>query len=379
MTKMNNDKLEGLPDDSQLGSHNAAADGATAEQARPGSDEPRKLSLPHKIVVCQHVAELIRARLPIVGELSSRVEGQTLDSASAVRSVDADLAAGLSLQDALAGDASRDARSLSACIQAGVQANRLDQSLEAWSEMHLALDRARKSLRSAMLYPVLLMLIMLISLSYLIWQSMPVYAATFQMLSPTLPLWLTIALWVRKWLALFMIAALLLTMLPLVWWFRRRKQLDAHGCSKSKTQRLYSDALAAEVARLSLIAQSPLQRTIELSVQATGANQAAVDAAFGQVQTQQLVPVLSRETSLILGGLHAGVVDRKQAIEHLGDVHNVLNRQADATARRDTNWFPMLVAIAVGCVTLLVYVGLIYGPWILLLRRIVEPPEMALP
>ena len=104
---------------------------------------PIRLQLSERLALCQQVARLARARLPISGELSKQMQSskKLRQSASAL---DEQLQSGKSLTQALVTDDSRDSRILAACIQAGEISGRLDRTLEAWTSMHMANSRSTR-------------------------------------------------------------------------------------------------------------------------------------------------------------------------------------------------------------------------------------------
>lgn len=330
------------------------------------------LTLPEQLAACQQVAQLVRSKLPLAGELT-RFANQASSAAKAVRSVDEQLTSGRSLTDALAGEPSRDSRVLAACIEVGEQSGCLAQTLEAWTEYHLACSRYARTLRGALLYPVLLIIVMLCSIGFVVWRLIPEYQLTYAQFDAQLPTWLNALTTIREQLGWLLVGLVLAAVVPLLWWARRRRSFDRWGQPRERAARAQSQALATELLQIGVGAGVPLSRLIPYSVQASGGERAAGEQALACLQQQQPIPRLCRETTLLMASLHGGLISAKETAEHLNEVANFLRQQADDSAASAARWLPMLVALVVGGLTLLTYVCLIYLPWILLLQKIATP------
>ncbi len=331
------------------------------------------LTLAQQLALCQQVARLVRGKLPIAGELSRLIDQESGLSSAAARTVDEQLASGKPLAAVIAGDPSRSSRMLSACIEVGEQAGKLEQTLEAWTELHLACSRYSKSLRAALVYPALLIVVTLLSLGYIIWQLIPEYRATYAQFDADLPVWLEWLIGIREQLGFLLVGLLLVAVAPLVGWYWRRRSFDARGLPRDVPQRLRVQVLSAEVLKSGIDGGLPLTRLVPLSVQGSGGDAAAVDRALPLVQNQKLVPQWARESSMLISSLHAGLLSAEETSRHLSHVADTLRQQADDRAASSARWLPMLVALTIGGLTIVTYVFLIYLPWILLLMRIVEP------
>lgn len=332
----------------------------------------RQLSLEQQLSICRQVARLVRAKLPIAGHLGRAPAGDN-SSDSAAQMVDEQVAQGQSLATALAADDSRDSRILAACIAAGEASDALDSSLERWAGMHLANHRMRSAMRSAIFYPCLLIAATITSLSFLTWSLIPEYVATYTMFGRPIPFWLEAAVWVREHLALFVVASVLLSFLPLAYFFWRRRQHDAQGLPIDASRRMRLHALASEGAADMLSAKVPLKQVVGITVRTYGASQSQVDQAFASLQKQQHVVPIANETSLLLCSLHAGLMASDEVVENLHAVAKHFQQGADLAASRNARWIPAIVALSVGCIAVLTYSCLLYWPWIYLLQTIVRP------
>ena len=156
------------------------------------------LNIEQQILLCHQVAQLVRAKLPLIGELSRTARQLAPHIASPALEVEQQLASGKSLSMALAGDSSRNSQILSACIEAGERANVLDKTLQLWASMHIDNARSSKDLRTAMIYPALLIVVTLVSLSFVIWKIIPDYRSTYELFSHDMPSWLEAIVTVRE-------------------------------------------------------------------------------------------------------------------------------------------------------------------------------------
>ena len=330
------------------------------------------LTLPEQLAICQQVARLVRSQLPLPGELA-RSANQTSGAGRAARSVDEQLTAGKSLTDALAGESSRDSRVLAACIEVGEQCGCLAQTLEAWTEYHLACRRYARNLRGALLYPVLLLIVMLCSIGFVVWRLIPEYRLTYALFDAQLPSWLNALVTIRERMGWLLVGLMLASVVPLLLWSSRRSSFDRWGQPRERAARAQTHALATKLLHIGVGAGVPLSQLIPCSVQASGGARSASDQALTSLQQQQPIPQLCRESSLLMASLHGGLISAKEAAEHLGEIVRFLRQQADDSAASAARWLPMLVALVVGGLTLLTYVCLIYLPWILLLQKIATP------
>ncbi len=330
------------------------------------------LSLAEQLALCQQVSRLVRSKLPIAGELS-RLAVETAENQVAVAvEVDEQLASGKSLSESIASDASRNSQMLSACISVGEKSGKLDQTLEAWTEMHLACARYSKTLRAALVYPTLLIAVTLVSLGYVIWQLIPEYRAAYAQFQADLPTWLVWLVWIREQLGFLLFGLLLLAMAPLVGWYWRRQSYDPSGLPRDVPRRLRAQVLSTEIVKCGIDGGLPLTQLVPWSVQASGGGVSAAEHSFDLVRQQKRVPQMARETSMLVASLYAGLLTPTETTQHLSQVADALRQQADDRATSAARWLPMLVALTVGGLTILTYVFLVYLPWVLLLLRIVE-------
>lgn len=329
-------------------------------------------NIEQQVLLCQQVARLARAKLPLIGELARSTRHLSPRVADSAEAVEAQVAAGQSLSSALAGGNSRDARILAACIEAGERSNSLDQTLELWAGMHIANSKSSKTMRAALVYPLLLIAVTLLSLGVVIWKIIPEYRSTYVMFHHEMPRWLTAIVWVREQLGPLMILLLTLMLLPLAIWWWRRRSFDARGMPREPVRRQRLEAFASNIAGYTLTGSLPLSEVVSLSTRVMGAQAGDTEQSFERLRHQQPIVPLPRETSMLLASLHAGLIDRNETVKQLHAVAMHLRQSADVIATRQARWLPMMIALVVGGLTILTYVFLIYLPWIVLMTKIVE-------
>ncbi len=337
----------------------------------------RELSLEDRLAVCEQVARLVKAQLPIAGELSKIANGMSGSSAELAKSVDSELAQGKQLSDILAGDASSESRVLAACITAGEASDCLDHALHCWSSMHLANQRATQRLRSAMVYPTALIFITVASLVYVIWSLIPEYRVTYALFDQDLPAWLSAIVWLRDRVGFVLLAIVLLASLIAALWTWRKQRNKTHSTSHGSAADLRLQALASEVAAMMLKAQVALNRTSHTSAAAAGGTEEEIENAFEKIRNQKPAHPLNRESSMLMSALHAGLIPVAEVAQELLHLASHFRESADIESARRARWLPMLVALCVGTVTILTYACLIYLPWIWLLQKIVSPEVSA--
>ena len=338
-------------------------------------------SLAQQLQLSREVARLVRARQPLEKALAelARASGGSLGRAA--EAVGERLAAGESLAQSLAPGSSRGARMLAATIDIGQSAGRLDVALESWTSLHASLSGLRQRLFAASVYPALLMIVAVVSLTTTAWQLIPHYERAFAVFSDRPPMWLGAIAWINRYLG-YCVALFLLAMLmpPVVWWWRRRG-VTALGVYREESSRCY---LQSHVARLAVLALHPgrpvsdLVQTLERAAgrpSAAGGERDGVSPSPPAPNEEAAQQLLGRETMMTLAALEGGIVEPDQCQALLDGIAVQTKRQGDAQAQRTARWLPMFVALIVGAAVATTYVALIYGPWLMLFQQIVDPTE----
>jgi type II secretory pathway component PulF len=333
----------------------------------------RKLTLHQQVALCQHIAQLVRAKLPLVDQMLPVGQGQSSAAYQAGLSVQNSLNQGKSLQAALVQDGSTDSRILSACLEVGQASNCLDQTLESWVAMHLANLRAQSALRTALIYPSLLIVIAFVAIGWTAWYLIPEIQSAYVQYNAQPPFWLRAVFWLRDNYGLTALVSCVLVAAPLLYWRRRLTRLDRYGVPKYSARRFRLQSLATELAGLQLVAGRPLAESLPLCLSAMGSHEDQSEKAFQNLRLHRTLASMPIETTMVLASLHCGIVTRDQAVAHCRQISHRLNEQANLTDSQECRWMPVLVALIIGAVTLLTYGLLVYLPWISLMTRIGDP------
>lgn len=331
-----------------------------------------KSDLQNKMAVCQRIASLVRAKLPIAGELAKPHRSMTASASALAESVDQEIQQGKSLVAALASESDPNSRILAACIEGGEKSGAIDHTLQSWTGIHIAGSRARKTFTVALLYPVLLIMTTLVSLSFVAWKLIPQYELTYATFEQALPGWLQAIVWLRNQFWLLTIGLAVLMLLPLLIWRFSSQRRAGNGLARDHAAQERIQWLTADLAATMLKAERPLNEIAPLITQAAGGDKQAVESAFANLQSQKGLAPVARETSTLLSALFSGVLSPKETVQNLQDVADHFAQSAEQYDAKQARWIPMFVAIVVGIITVASYTFLIYMPWIWLMREIVE-------
>ena len=335
-----------------------------------------KLTLKQQILLCQQIARLTRTNLPLQEQLAqaSSVQGSPSEVLQASQHVQGRLMRGMSLKDALVNDDSTDSRILSACLEVGQASNCLDHALESWTSMHIAGDRARKSLQTAMLYPLALIAISWIAVGWTAWNLIPEIRAAYMQYHTQPPVWLKLIFLARDHFMWTVLVSMVMVFGPLLYWRWIRVRVDEYGVPRTSAMRFRLQSLATQLAGLQLKAERPLSESLPLCLAAMGTVKQKCQEAFQNLRLHRSLASMPPETTMVLASLHCGIISRDQAAEHCLQISLRLSEQADLHDQLDSRWLPVLTALLVGGVTLATYGLLVYVPWVYLMVRIGSTP-----
>lgn len=224
-----------------------------------------------------------------------------------------------------------------------------------------------------MVYPMVLIVIMFISISLTAWNLIPEIQATYALFQHETPNWLLMLATLREHFFWLILAMCLATLLPIAVWFWRRGSVDSTGLPRLPEKRLRLQSLASRLASIQIAGSLPLSEVVPRCLTAMGVDQTKSTQAFEDLQARRTLEPLPVETSMLLGSLHGGIIDRDRAIELLDVVSDQFEYQAEVAGGRDARWLPALVAVIVFVVTVATYGLLVYLPWIQLMHRIGQP------
>lgn len=334
-------------------------------------------SIENQLALCQAVAQLVRARLPIAQGLESLSSdgGRSLGQYS--QSIKDRLAQGKSLAQALVQGEDRSSRILAATLAAGERSGFLDQAIESWTQMVIANRRATSQLRSALVYPGLLIVITIASLAFTIWHLLPEYERGFVALHQQVPGWFFILHWVRDGLWWEAVLFLVASLAPLAYWHWHHNAIAKDGLPRDRVKRERIHALSAHLASLMIDGRVPMEELVAKCLASTGKmiDQAETERCLLRLQARQSLEPLSREVSALLVSLDTGLMSPEETSRNLRELSEQLNFEASLVSERQARFLPMLVALVVGTLVILTYVLVIYLPWIDLLVKIIEPVD----
>jgi hypothetical protein len=334
------------------------------------------LSLSQQLELSREVARLVRAQLPIEEALSQLAREDSSSRGRAAGEVGQQLSAGQSLAEALASGKTRPARMLSAAIDIGEASGRLDKALESWTSLYTNVHRMRQRLLVASVYPMLLMLMAILSLTVTAWFLIPHYENAFLILARKPPIWLGALVWVNRHLWVVVTTLIIVFCLPLFIWWTRRRGIDSFGAYRDGASRSYVHAHVAQLALIALHSGQAVTGLLPALERSAGRMLPSDEKQDLQGKPAGIERVneklLGSETLAILASLHAGVLTPEKSISLLESIAIQTKRQADERAARQTRRLPILVSLVVGSATVFTYVALIYGPWIVLFYEIIE-------
>ncbi len=316
--------------------------------------------------VCSQVARLAEAGRPLAGELAQIAERSSGAYAQALRDVDARVQAGEPLTAALASGEGEHYRVLAATIEAGERSKALGDVLEAYVVCFRALRAAKKSLLSALIYPVLLVVTMTVSLTAVFWNLIPQYGTMYASFDQDLPWWLNSLSTLHSYTWFVAIGSLLAGAVPIACVLVHHFGRNRRGLPRSGATRRYLQSLGTKVAAAMVAAGVDSETLRKLAMAASGAPSTA-DTGF---PSDGELGNLSEESTAVLRALDVGQIEQSEAVNFLQKIAEQLSASAQLGALRESRWLPSIVAGMVGCVAVLIYTFLIYLPWLCLLLRI---------
>ncbi len=100
-------------------------------------------------------------------------------------------------------------RMLAACIELGEKSGRLDRALDIWADYYFTRQQYLRRVTSAVVYPLLLVIVALASILYSAWRLIPQYKQAFNQLAESQPAWLRALEFVElnfAWFAIVIVA-----------------------------------------------------------------------------------------------------------------------------------------------------------------------------
>ena len=338
--------------------------------SEPVSSPPNHpLTLADRLHLAQAVARLIRARLPLEQALSQLAQQSTGSLSQSTQAVSEKLQAGHSLARSLANGDDADTRMLAASIELGESCGELDTAIEQWVDYHLFRQRHRRRLRSALVYPVLLVAIALLSILYSAWRLIPQYQEAFVQLTDSRPKWFDMLQLIHR--SLGFVSVVIVVMLCLMLWrcLARQYKVDRWGAPRNRALRHLHYGHVAKMSDLGLKTGRPVSEWLGLVMAS------AALPSEGESQTLTVNEPWSRrlgnETSGVLNGLAAGQLSVTDATSLLSAIGAHAAAQAEWEIDREVQRLPIVTSLCVGLAAMVTYAGLIYLPWLALFHQIV--------
>lgn len=338
---------------------------------------PQKISLQQQITLCRHIAKLVQAKLPLLDHIAQFTDETRSDISQAGQRLHDKLAQGMSLTDSLIDDNSTDSRILKACLRVGQSCNCLDLALESWTALHISNHRFKKSLLTAMIYPVALVAISLISVGWTAWHLVPEIQSAYLQYNSQPPVWLRWIFVAREYFHWTSVVLVLAVTAPLAYWFHSRQRLDPFGVPENRSKRLRLQSLATQLAGWQIAADRPLSETLPLCLTAMGTSEDRSQTGFEDLRMHRPVAAMPIETTMVLASLHCGIIDQSQAVDHCQKISQRLSEQAELQDQQECRWLPIYVALVVGAVTLCSYCLLVYLPWIRLMTQVADSASLS--
>lgn len=328
----------------------------------------------------EELAALARARVPLESQL--RRLGRELPGISGqlAERIGQRMEAGASLSDALAAEGNRVPEVYRAVVDAGTRCGRLPAALEAIVDSGARLEQLRRATGVALLYPL-----MVIAITW----TLVIFASA--MIVPKFG-WFegpnggpfTRSLEIPQMVA---VAAIGLTtgvlLLLLAWWWRTGRNASASGAGLwslvpwlGRVQRFASVATFAELLRLMVEQDTPLDEALEICARATGdrrlgdaARDLASQIAAGSMTTEAGAMRFPPLVALALR--HAD--NRPLMVSSLAQAETLYRERANLAAAGATEYLPIVLVAGLGGTAVAALAGVVLWPYFSMLHTVSSP------
>lgn len=328
------------------------------------NDSTGSLKLVDRLQLAREIAKLVRARLPLEKALSHLAANSHSTLSQSIEAVNQRLQSGQSLAESFAQGTDPPTRMLAASIQLGESSNALDQALDYWASYHVTQQRLLRSLSSALVYPLLLVLVALTSILYSAWKLLPQYQQAFTQLAEVRPQWLGALDFIERYFGLIALAVIAGVLLVLWRSLGNRHGLDRLGLPRNSALRYSFYSQFAYMSALAVRSGQPVHAWLSSVMQSMGLTlNDNPDELLNSPECSQLV---GQETSGVLIGLQTGQLSAADSESLLQTIGANAAVQAELECERLVHRLPMITSIVVGASAVATYLGLIYLPWIAL-------------
>ncbi|GIW98295.1 MAG: hypothetical protein KatS3mg111_1628 [Pirellulaceae bacterium] len=290
-----------------------------------------------------------------------------------VREVVEAVESGKPLVDVLADGESEHARMLRAAIECGEATGDLAGPVQWWTELMVQRVNAGRRLWLALWYPALFMVLGWLVMGLVLRRNVPLILDFYEQMWRTQPAWLKVLNMVhRHHVSTLMIVGLAM-LVPAAVYAYRTTGIGGDRLPRNGARRCRRWSMAAEVSARMLQNRQPLKEVVRLATLASGATVEEAAVAFEAIRQQRAVPLLGPNLNMVFRALHGGVVAGDRAVELLQEMAVQFRDQAAAIDHRRGRRLPMVMAGIAGMTILFTYVGLVYFPWVNMLRDVVDP------
>lgn len=360
----NNGPSDHQPDDHQSIAHHT--DPREVDELQ--SDKTHSVTLANRLQLAQEIAKLVRTRLPLTKALE-HLSGQTSGSFSqTIEAVNRRLQAGHSLSGSLAQSADAPTRMLAASIELGERAGTLDQALDLWADYFLMQQQFNRRLTSAIVYPLLLVLVALVSILYSAWKLIPQYKQAFAQLAETQPTWLHALEFLDQHFVWFAVSLVCIVLVVLWRSFGRRQGKDRLGIPRSEAMEHLFYSRTAKMCALGLMSGQAVSNWVGLVLQSMALK--PDEPAENPVANNLWSRRLGKETNSVLVGLIAGHINSVDCQSLLQTIAGNSATQANLAMERQVQRWPIVTSFVVAIVAVATYLCLIYLPWLALYYHI---------
>ncbi len=329
-----------------------------------------------QLQLVQELAKCIRAKMPLEQALRSISDQSGKNLRLAADALSTRLAQGRSLEESISPSTSRDGQMLAASIAVGSKAGRLDEALESWASYHLAMHHCLRQRLTALIYPTFLIVVMVSSLVFTAYQLGPKYRTAFIELTRTEPGWLQPLLLVHNYPSIFLTFLLTAALAIPLSYFARLVMRDRHGMPRDNAHRSFLHAHVARLADMSISSGHSVEVIVPWLLRAVGFRSTSIASFGNDVSSLKTNQALQRgiglESCLTLAALRDELIPASEATKLFQTIAEQKEQLARNTADRISKSLPIVVGAGVGIIVAVLYLALIYLPWLSLFNQLTE-------
>ncbi len=275
----------------------------------------------------------------------------------------------------------RVSRSLRGTIEMGQAGRCLESALESWLNWYRQTTRAKRSLVAGLVYPVLLVIIAIGSLTFTAWQLIPEYDSAFDLLGTGDPQGFAWIRWLHQNLIAFSLTLVVFMIVIPGWWLARNLSSSSNHPPHNAASLHFLQAHLARLAASAIPSGRPVGLLVSDLMAAAGlpsrsaTGQSSETAVNGQsamnlLDEPRVQQTIGREALLTLVSLDTRIMSTAECENLLALIAQQLTERAEMESTRQNQWLPVLVSLSVGFILALTYVFVIVVPWVTLFQQI---------